>query len=163
MCFLIYVFAIKWAWKAPICFSVIEFIAMFLQVPCIIALLFCDSFVRFTASRLLPLANANLFGGDGFSRIRGNGWWRPASAGKNAVSVRGTISGPPVNRSEARPGPVSHAPRQGRPGLSLQPDGVLVDSEALGAYCETVKGIRSKKLPLTAAPSALRLPLSRPP
>src|ERR1022692_2241037 len=113
MCFLIYAFAIKWAWKAPICFSVIEFIAMFLQVPCIIALLFCDSFVRFTASRLLPLANANLFGGDGFSRIRGNGGGRPASAGKNAVSVRGTISGPPVNRSEARPGLVSHAARQG--------------------------------------------------
>jgi hypothetical protein len=35
--------------------------------------------------------------------------------------------------------------------LSLHQGGVLVDSEALGAYCETVKRIRGKKLPLTAA------------
>src|ERR1017187_8631488 len=96
--------AARTAWKAPILFSVIGFIVLFLQVLFIFALLYRDSFIHFTASRLLPLANANLFGGDGFSRIRGNGWWRPASAGKNAVSVRGTLSGPSVNRSEARPG-----------------------------------------------------------
>jgi hypothetical protein len=35
--------------------------------------------------------------------------------------------------------------------LNQQPDGVLVDSETLGAYCEAVKRICGKKLPLTAA------------
>ena len=37
------------------------------------------------------------------------------------------------------------------PTLNLPPDGVLADSEALDAHCETVKRLRGKKLLPTAA------------
>ena len=78
-------------------------------------------------------------------RSRANGSHQSSSAGKNAVSMRGTLSGLPVFRLTGRkPGHARYPPRQDRasPGFNLQQDRVLAHSEALGAYSETVDSVR---------------------
>src|ERR1035441_1822609 len=78
----------------------------------ILTALFCLLSVCCEASAFPATANGLPFGGNPYSKIWGDGEWQSASAGKNAVSVRKTISGPPLNLSKARPTLVSLAARQ---------------------------------------------------
>ena len=62
---------------------------------------------------------------------------------KGSKRARDAVTGPPINRSEARPGSVSAMASQGPSELNLQQDSVLAESEALDAYSETVEAVCS--------------------